>query len=372
VIITRLDAGGMERFCVTLCNAWAAQGRPCSLVALHPATLGTFRAAVSDSVDYRELNRSARWSAPALARVCRERPDEPVLVLGLEICAVLVFLKRLGWIRNPICYRESTAVLVHCTPFWQGVIRQFVSRADGLIVQSRQALSDLGRLFPVRQPVCLARNPCLFAAAANPPPCRVPKSRENLRVLCVGRLEPMKGQSRLIEALPLLRSRFPGLRLTIAGTGSEAGSLQRLIRVKGLEDCVRLTGLIQDPERLYLESDLLILPSYYEGLPNVLIEALALGCPVVAARGEGGTEEWMTELDLGAFLVTSDSFAGSLAERMDAVCSSRPEQWETARKRLIERTHPEGVANQIWEFLASKPGRCEAVASAHENPGGRG
>jgi glycosyltransferase involved in cell wall biosynthesis len=348
--ITKLDAGGMERFCATLCNTLAAQGRACTVCALHPAAPGAARDWLSPEVSYVELNRPARFAAPALMRLCRTNPHDPVLALGVEICVVLVALKRLGLIRNPVIYRESTAVLAHCTPFWRWMMARFVSHADGLIVQSRQALADLGQLFAVRQPTALIRNPCALLQMASPIGIRLPGSRENLRLLSVGRLEGMKGHERLIRALPGLRRRFPGARLTIIGQGSLAEQLQATIAQLGLQEYVDLPGYTQHPEESYGKADLFVLPSFYEGLPNVVIEALAMGCPVIAAAGAGGTQELMEELGLGAFLVPDAEFVEQLPEVVEKVLASGRDVWERAQQRLAQIAMPAVVADQVWGF----------------------
>jgi len=350
LVITRLDGGGMERFCATLCNTFAEQGRECTLCALYPSAPGGSREWVLAAVGYVELNRPARYAAPALMRLCRSRPGDPVLALGVEICAVLVTLKRLGLIRNPVLYRESTAVLAHCTPFWKWVIRRFVSGADGLIVQSRQALADLGQLFEVRQPVRLIRNPCALLNLGDAGGCSLPPAGRPLRLLSVGRLDGMKGHERLLDAVPGLLCRFPGIRLSIAGKGALGEQLKEKAGKLGLQDCVTWLGFVQDTARLYREADLLVLPSFYEGLPNVLIEALAMGCPIVAAAGEGGTREFMEELGLGAFLVEGD-FVSELPLAVERVLASDMRIWEEARRRLRQMVAPERVADQVWAFL---------------------
>ena len=340
----------MERFCSTLCNALVKQERACTVCSLYPAEEGTSRAWLSPAVEYIELHRQARFAAGGLMRLCRKYPDDPVLALGVEICAVLVVLKRLGLIRNPVVYRESTAVLAHCSRFWQWVIRRFVSRADGLIVQSRRALADLGQLFEVRQPVRLIRNPCAMAGLTEVRGCRLPPAGKPLRLLSVGRLDGMKGHERLIDAMPGLRRRFPGVRLTLAGKGHLAESLRAKAEKGGGLDCVDWLGFVQDPERLYREADVFVLPSFYEGLPNVLIEALAMGCPVCVAAGEGGTRELMTELGLERFLV-EDSFVERLPEAVERVLASDPAVWEEAKRRLAKMVEPAVVADQVWELM---------------------
>jgi glycosyltransferase involved in cell wall biosynthesis len=109
-----------------------------------------------------------------------------------------------------------------------------------------------------------------------------------VRVLCLGRLVERKGHRFLLEACQSLE----GARLTIAGDGPERGALEQLAEAGGIDDCVEFTGVVGQDEalRLYREADLFCLPSLAEGLPTVLIEAMACAVPVIATRIDGVPE----------------------------------------------------------------------------------
>ncbi|KAI7260608.1 hypothetical protein KC345_g10025 [Hortaea werneckii] len=104
-------------------------------------------------------------------------------------------------------------------------------------------------------------------------------------IITVGRLfEHQKGHSLLVQAAQQLKQ-HPDLRILIAGGGPDEQSLQQLIRDKGLGDRIILLGTIRDKDILasyYSVSELFVLPSRYEGLPLVILEAGACGLPTVA------------------------------------------------------------------------------------------
>ena len=108
------------------------------------------------------------------------------------------------------------------------------------------------------------------------------------QILNVGRLDPVKGQAVLIEAV----AQIPEVRCTIVGGGGERTRLEALIREHGVADRVELTGAVgQDRIRaLYAQADVFCLPSFRESLPVVLMEALAMEIPVVATRIMGVPE----------------------------------------------------------------------------------
>ena len=112
------------------------------------------------------------------------------------------------------------------------------------------------------------------------------RSGERLEILNVGRLSPVKGQALLIEAIAALRERGIDAHCRIVGDGLERAALRARIDELGLNGAVELTGAVgQDRIReLYAQADVFCLPSFREGLPFVLIEALAMELGVVATR----------------------------------------------------------------------------------------
>jgi glycosyltransferase involved in cell wall biosynthesis len=120
-----------------------------------------------------------------------------------------------------------------------------------------------------------------------PPPPR--DDDGTLRVVCVGRLVPDKGQSLLVDAIGLLRARGVDARLELVGDGPDRAHLDAHVRELGLGDAVVLAGAVgQDTIRdHYAAADVFCLPSFAEGVPVVLMEAMAMGMPVVTTRIAG-------------------------------------------------------------------------------------
>ena len=119
-------------------------------------------------------------------------------------------------------------------------------------------------------------------------------------ILGVGRLAPQKNFDLLIEAFAIARRQRP-LRLAILGSGSEGGREELLNRAKSLGVCddVWLPGHVSNPFPYYGEAGLFVLSSRWEGMSNVLLEAMACGCPVVAARSAAGSAEILDDGKFG-------------------------------------------------------------------------
>jgi glycosyltransferase involved in cell wall biosynthesis len=110
-------------------------------------------------------------------------------------------------------------------------------------------------------------------------------------ILTVGRLSKEKGQADLIESAHLLqikntRSKHK-LRFVLAGEGPDLSILMRLVKERGLESEFVFVGHVPDLAPYYSLADLVVLPSHSEGSPNVLLEAMAAGCPIVATAVGG-------------------------------------------------------------------------------------
>ena len=137
------------------------------------------------------------------------------------------------------------------------------------------------------------------AAAATPLAIRARLALADATPLAanIAALEPSKDQVTLVRAAQAARTLCPGLHWVIAGTGPDRSVLEREIRRLDVADRVHLLGYVEQADALIRESDVLVMSSKQEGLGSVVLHALALGRPVVAAAGGGLPEivpaEWL-------------------------------------------------------------------------------
>ncbi len=169
------------------------------------------------------------------------------------------------------------------------------------------------------------------------------------RILFVGMLRTIKGADHLLEAMALVRQRFPAAALSMIGEGPELARLQDLARRLGLDDVVTFHGaqaraLMPDWMRA---ADVFVLPSLMEGRPISILEALASGVPVVASR-VGGIPE-----------IVEDGAAGRLvppASPQDLAAALIDTLAETATGKDYARIGPEFIARSglDWDGAAER------------------
>ena len=164
-------------------------------------------------------------------------------------------------------------------------------------------------------------------------------------LLTVGNLHEHKGQRLVVDALALLRHQHVGAQLLVVGEGPDLALLKQQAGALGLTDAVHFVGLVPNAElaRWYSAADVLVLASSREGWPNVLLEAMACGTPVVASD-VGGVREMVHGLAAGRMVAQrtpaafADALSGLLSERTDrAAVRAHAEQfgWErTSQEQL--------------------------------------
>jgi glycosyltransferase involved in cell wall biosynthesis len=145
---------------------------------------------------------------------------------------------------------------------------------------------------------------CGLAPDELPRPAR---GREKLRIVCVGRLSAEKGQAGLLQAFAHVAADNEHAELIFIGDGPEGESLQADAKALGISSKVTFAGRKSEPETLeeIALSDILVLPSFMEGLPVVLMEAMAIGVPVVASR-VAGIPELVEDRKTGLLFTPSD------------------------------------------------------------------
>jgi glycosyltransferase involved in cell wall biosynthesis len=227
--------------------------------------------------------------------------------------------------------------------------------ADFVICIGRFARSQVMKLSPASHwhkfDICpLGVDPERYA------PRRREATGEPFTILCVGRLTPAKGQRILLDAALRLAQAGRDFRLVMVGSGPDADDLQAAAHESGLNGKVTFTGALNQDEvsHWYAQADAFALPSFAEGIPVVLMEAMASGVPCVTTRITGIPELIRDGQD--GLLVTpsdSDELATALARLMD-----NPELRErfaaAGRARVRDQYDLERNVTRLGDVLARR------------------
>ena len=149
-------------------------------------------------------------------------------------------------------------------------------------------------------------------------PAPVTENRQTITF--AGRLDYMKGVHILLEGFKQLRDEMKNVQLTIIGDGPDREKLQNCAREKGISDAVNFCGEAEEIVPYLQQSAVFVLPSFSEGLSNVLLEAMACGLPVVATR-VGGTIDLVQD-GFNGILIEPDN-AGQLYQAMKKILQDK-------------------------------------------------
>ncbi|WP_102109869.1 glycosyltransferase family 4 protein [Oceaniglobus roseus] len=198
---------------------------------------------------------------------------------------------------------------------------------------------------------------CGIEPSVFPEPTPLPEGP--LRLVTIGRFVEQKGQMTLVLAMARLRDSHPDIRLTLVGDGQMRPDLEAAIRRHGLEDRIALTGWV-DEARVNAElasAHALVMPSFAEGLPMVLMEAMATGRPVISTYIAGIPELVTPEIgllvpagDVEALAAALVGMAGMARERMLAMGLA-------GRARVLERHDVDREAAKLLGHIRALKGR---------------
>lgn len=269
-------------------------------------------------------------SLPALVRYLRvERPVGLVSALD-HANVVALWARRLAGVstRVAVCMQNTPTQDARHAPSLRGrltplAMRLFYPWAEGIVGVSQGVVDDFIKMTGIRQKVRVIHNPVvtpdLFKRAEEPVEHPWLQPGQPPVLLGVGRLTQQKNFPNLIHAFAEVRRHRP-VRLLILGEGEDRLALEGLIRELGLEAEVDLPGFVQNPYAYMKRAAMFVLSSDWEGLPTVLIEALALGTPVVATDCPSGPREILQEGRLGRLVPVRD--VAALARAIEATLSA--------------------------------------------------
>lgn len=297
LITTNLGGGGAENVCVTVANALVKKGWEVNIVVLNLNEF-VFDARFDKRIKIWDLKvKHARNSFFALKRILKNLGTHKVLVFNPELSSVLVILKKLRFINTYIISRNiNTVSRLIVDPsinlrsrIVNKIIFFFFKHSDYIINQCFAMQDDLLALFPsLSSRSKVIYNPVNESYLVKK---KIISYNNDPYLLLIGRLERQKGIHYALNAFASIHKKYKELRFKIVGVGSEEQNLKSLVKGLGIDCFVDFEGFCPDPTNYYLNAKGTILTSFYEGFPNVLIESITLGTPVIAFDCPSGPAE---------------------------------------------------------------------------------
>lgn len=350
IFLPSLRGGGAERAVVTLANGLAAKGLDVTLVAA--SSDGEYWSEVDNSVKLRCLNRRRIIFAlkPLVRYLRNEKPK--VLISALSHANVVAVIgTKLARAGNQVVVSEratystfggkeqsfTSRVLHH-------IIRPSYLAADGIVAVSAGVAEDFSQVFSIpRNRITVIHNPVvtdrLRALATAPVDNAVNRQAGAQQIVAAGRLINAKGFDTLLRAFALLlQSAEDGAyRLIIMGDGPLRGELEQLCAQLNIHDKVHFAGFVDNPFAVMRSADVFVLSSRSEGLPNVLIQAMACGTPVVATDCPSGPREILEDGQWGELVPVDDAPALANALKRTLFATEHPDVRQRAEFFSVER-----------------------------------
>ena len=284
-------AGGAEQVVSTILRHLDRSDLDCHLATIQSGT--EFLNTIPEDITIHQLNVSRmRYALTPVVSLVRRLKPATVLSTVSYTNVLLLIARPLLPPGTKLIIREATTpsgFLLHETTspgLWQFFFRRVYPRADRIICLTRSMQQEFHERFHIsQQKLVQIYNPvdCSFIRK-NSGTHANPYSGEDRNIVAAGRLRREKGFDVLICAFGLVRRQLSGVQLTILGEGPEESALKEQASELGLSSNIHFAGFQQNPWPYFAHADLFVLPSRLEGMPNALLEALALDTPVIATE----------------------------------------------------------------------------------------
>ncbi len=361
LFLPSLAGGGAERVTLNLIRGLLASGHQVDLVLASRS--GPYLDLVPEGARVVDLgNRRTLASLPALVRYLRNQKPDGLLSAMNHSNIVAVWAAFLAGYRGPVLVAEHNELPASDHSRWQrafnAAIRFSYPRAKQVIAVSHGVKRSLVNHAGVpADRIEVIYNPVIHADFSSqnrqlPPELQ---TRTKPVIVGVGRLTRQKNFVNLLQAFALLRARLDA-RLLILGEGEDRPLLAELVARLGLADDVSMPGFVSNPYDFLAHADLFVLSSDWEGLPTVLIEALALGTRVVSTDCPSGPREILANGHYGALVPMGDSEA--LADAMVVALHGDP---PTVPASWLEQfTEAEATRFYVQAFGLDRQGALDA------------
>jgi GalNAc-alpha-(1->4)-GalNAc-alpha-(1->3)-diNAcBac-PP-undecaprenol alpha-1,4-N-acetyl-D-galactosaminyltransferase len=349
LVIDSLRGGGAERQISQMANYWARKSWTVTLASwssrdvpdfyeLHPAVVRNHLNVWGNTRKRYPAPIAAGYSVWALVQLIRRRKPDVVLSFSEASNVLSVAACKLTLTRCIVANRQNPEFVMSSKRRWRVPVAIAYRNADKVVVQTKAAAEWMREKFGLRCHVI----PNALRELATPTALRTKT------IVCVGRLDEHKGHEILIRAFAAVRDTYRDWRLVIVGDGSIRQNLEALCRTLSVREAVDFAGVSSNVEAWMESAGIFVLPSRFEGFPNVLIEAMAMGAPVISTDCPNGPSEIITDSVDGRLVPVGDvdQLASAIADLIES--PARREELGSRALQARARYHQDTIMSR-WE-----------------------
>ncbi len=342
-----LIGGGAERVTCNLSNFLIKRGHEVRILTMsesdsYPLEREVKRQSLLNKEERSNIvvNYLKRYSR--LKKFLRNDNSDAYIVMLPITTIFLLMLKK--YAKAPVIASERCypAVLSQLT---QRLLLLLAKRADAWVFQTIQQKEWYGNSVS-------SADVKIIPNAINENFVQLPYSGERLKeIVAVGRLCPQKNYELMIYAFARIAANFPEYKIIIYGEGAKRGELEGLIHQHNLQDRIIMPGYEKDISSKLKKAAIYVLSSNYEGIPNTLMEAMALGVPSIATDCDGGGSKMLIENGVNGILVPKGD-VDALANAIEKMLSDKEFSktcGEEAHK-ICEQLAPKRIYGE-WELF---------------------
>ena len=289
ILLPSFASGGAERVTISLIENMDKSNFNYFLVMQN--TYGPLKCNIANN---KIINLNAlkfRYALINLVKVIYKKKPKVIFSTFPHMTIFLLIIKKIFFPQMTIIAREPnmpSISLLHTSNSYiiRNLYNNFMPSIDGVIASSSSMKNELLNKGIIAKKIAIISNPINTKKIRN-----IKKVNrfggKGLRLVFVGRLVYQKGLDRLI---PILKN-IKNIHLTIIGEGTERSHLEKIIKKHKISDKISFLGHLDSPYAYMAGADYFVLPSRWEGLPNVVLESLALGTPVITMKAISGLED---------------------------------------------------------------------------------
>lgn len=330
LIVGSLHRGGAQRVCVTVANWLVGQNYSVNLVVVDDSN-PALKKDLNEQISVLFLNvPSTKRSFIAFNNYIKTHQPKTILTFNQHVTIVLLILRSVFQYKYRIIARNRNTLSAerkYMDSFWHKYIVHYITKklykySDDIIAQSEGMADDLIKNYDINEKdITVINNPVSESILEWQK--KVGESEKECQILYVGELSYQKGVERLIYAFKICSTEDKKLKLKIVGDGPKRNELVQLCTSLGIENQVEFCGEVDNVADYYLSSRVTVLPSRYEGFPNVLVESISLGTPIVSFDCPSGPAEIIDNGENG-YLVSRNDIK-LLSERILDLVHSPPD-----------------------------------------------